>query len=107
MSDSHTHDREIRGRIRLFFPPITIALVCIPLVFQLIPRNRVYGFRTSTTMASDAAWYPANQTGGLVFVGACLLWMVAAAYAPRRAVGVIGMVLLLLALFVWYLVSAA
>ena len=52
-----------RARLRLFFPPITMILVSIPLILNLIPRNSIYGFRTHEAMASDAAWYPANRIG--------------------------------------------
>jgi hypothetical protein len=46
-----TEDAEARARIRLFFPPATIALICVPFVFGLIPRNRWYGVRVRDAMA--------------------------------------------------------
>lgn len=93
---------EARARLRLFFPPITIILVSIPLILNMIPRNNIYGFRTHEAMASDAAWYPANRIGGVALVGASLIWLVAATYAPRRYVTAIGVaaVLLIIALLV-------
>jgi SdpI/YhfL family protein len=80
----------MRARIRLFFPPLTVILVCIPLVFGLIPRNPWYGVRVREAMASDAAWYAVNRVGAIALIGACLIWLVAAAYAPRRYVKLIG-----------------
>jgi hypothetical protein len=91
-------ETEARARIRTFFPPITIILVCIPLLFDLIPRNRWYGVRVREAMASDAAWYPANRLGGIALIGASLIWLVAAAYAPPRYVKAIGVIAILLTL---------
>ena len=95
-----TTDADARARIRLFLPPITIILVCIPLILKMIPRNGLWGVRTHETMVSDAAWYPANQIGGIALVGACLIWIASAIYAPRRYVTPIGVgtVLLVIAL---------
>ena len=93
-----TDEAETRARIRLFFPPITVILVCIPLVFDLIPRNRWYGIRVRETMASDAAWYAANRLGAIALIGASLVWLGAAAYVPRQYVKLIGVAAILLTL---------
>jgi hypothetical protein len=93
-----TADEEARERIRLFFPPITIMLVCLPLLFGLIPRNRWYGVRVREAMTSDAAWYAVNRTGALALIGACLVWVAAATYAPRKYVKAIGVAAVLLTL---------
>ena len=93
-----TDSAEFRARLRLFFPPITLILVSIPLILSLIPRNHIYGFRVREAMASDAAWYPANRIGGIALVCASLIWLAAASYAPRRYVTVIGMAAVLLAI---------
>ena len=97
-----TADAEARARIRLFFPPITIILVCLPLLFDLIPRNRWYGVRVREAMASEAAWYAVNRLGGMALMSACLIWLAAAIYAPRQYVKPIGVgaVLLTLAILV-------
>jgi hypothetical protein len=87
-----------RARIRLFFPPITIILICLPLVFEVIPRNRWYGVRVREAMGSDAAWYAINRLGGLALIGAALAWLCAAAYAPPRYVQPIGIAAIVLTL---------
>jgi uncharacterized membrane protein len=87
---------EARARLRLFFPPITLILVSIPLILKMVPRNQIYGFRTHEAMASDAAWYPANRLGGIALIGASLIWLAAATYAPRRYVTAIGVAAVLL-----------
>jgi len=87
-----------RARIRSFLPPLTIILVCVPLLFDLIPRNPWYGVRVREALASDPAWYAANRLGGVAIIGACAIWLAAAVYAPRRYVKPIGVVAVLLTL---------
>ena len=53
-----------------------IFFLCIPLVFKLIPPNRLYGFRSSLTLSRPDIWYPAN-----VFSGLCMMVAVAIATA--------------------------
>ena len=44
-----------------------VALLAIPLVLERIPRNKWFGFRLPSALASDAAWYAANtMLGGLI-----------------------------------------
>lgn len=47
-----------------FLPAAIIGVLEIPLILGLVPRNRLYGVRTSKTLADDHAWYPANRVGG-------------------------------------------
>lgn len=49
-----------------------IALLGLPLVGKLIPRNPVYGFRAAALVQSDKVWYKVNRVygGGLVLSGA-------------------------------------
>ena len=97
-----TDEAEARARIRLFLPPITMILVCIPLVFDLIPRNGWYGIRVREAMASDAAWYAANRVGSIALIGAELIWLGVAVYAPRKYVKPIGVVVMLLTLAILF-----
>jgi len=93
-------DAEARAQIRQFMPPLMIIFVSLPLVFGLIPRNGFYGIRVREAFASDASWYAINRLGSIALVGACLVWMAAAAYAPRRFVKLIGIAAILLTLAV-------
>ena len=93
-----TSDGDTRARIRLFFAPITIILVSVPLLFDLIPPNSWYGVRVREAYASDAAWYAINRRGSLAIIGACLVWLVAATYAAPKYVAAIGTGLILLTL---------
>lgn len=93
-----TSDAEFRARVRQFLPPLTMIVVCLPLVLRLVPRNRLYGFRVREAMQSDASWYAVNQLGGVVLIVAALIWLAAAGYAPRRFVKAIGVIVVGLAL---------
>lgn len=55
---------------------VLLMLVSVPLIFRLVPRNGLYGFRTPTTLASDAIWYPANQVCGVTMLAAGVVWFV-------------------------------
>jgi len=78
--------------------PLMIIFVSVPLVLGLIPRNGFYGIRVREAFASDASWYAINRTGSLALIGACAVWMAAAAYAPRRFVKPIGVAAIVLTL---------
>ncbi|MGA8809480.1 MAG: SdpI family protein [Thermoanaerobaculia bacterium] len=49
-------------------PAAIFFVLSLPLVLGLIPRNRLYGFRTARTMASDATWFRVNR-----FAGICIM----------------------------------
>jgi hypothetical protein len=93
-----TSDADERARIRQFFPPLGIIVLCLPLMFRMIPRNALYGIRVREAFQSEADWYAINELGAAALIGACLVWLAAAAYAPRRFVKPIGIVAVLLAL---------
>lgn len=44
--------------------PVLTALLSLPLALRLIGPNPVYGYRTSTSMASPELWYKANAYAG-------------------------------------------
>jgi hypothetical protein len=53
-----------RRRTRLIASCVLLVIVSIPLMFRVVPRNGVYGFRNSATMSSPAIWYSANAFMG-------------------------------------------
>jgi uncharacterized membrane protein len=80
-----------------FTAPIVIIFVSIPMIFGLIPRNGFYGFRTPTTLRSDAVWYPANKMAGILFTVAGVIWLLLAIFLPESPNNVIGVGLLFVA----------
>jgi uncharacterized membrane protein len=57
--------------------------VSLPLIYQLVPRNRLYGFRTPYTMSSDQVWYRANKICGIALFVSGILWLVLAVVLPN------------------------
>ena len=53
----------------------------LPLQYELVPRNGIYGLRTSLSRQGDAEWYAANRTAGRVLAlwGAALIALAAIA----------------------------
>jgi uncharacterized membrane protein len=45
-------------------PALILFVVAVPLAIGVIPRNRLYGFRTRRTLADDAVWYAVNRFAG-------------------------------------------
>jgi uncharacterized membrane protein len=60
-----------------------LCLLAIPLIRRRIPRNGLYGFRVSRTMASDAVWYQTNEFAGkrLLAVGLVIVVVSVVLYA--------------------------
>jgi uncharacterized membrane protein len=79
------------------FPPILIILVSVPLIFEWIPRNGLYGFRTPRTLESDAVWYPANKNAGILFTSAGVMWLLVAIFVPGWPVQIVGVGLVIVA----------
>jgi hypothetical protein len=50
--------------------PALMVGLGIPLALKLVPPNRFYGFRTSTTFSSLDAWYQINFATGLAMIAA-------------------------------------
>ena len=63
--------------------PLLIVVLCIPLILQKIPRNRLYGFRTCYTLSSDEVWYRANKICGVALTIAGAAWLLAGLMLPR------------------------
>ena len=41
-----------------------IAVASIPMALKMVPPNRLYGFRTPSTLSNQALWYRANTFAG-------------------------------------------
>lgn len=44
---------------------IVFMLVSIPTIFQLVPPNGHWGFRTAKTFSDERIWYAANRASGI------------------------------------------
>jgi uncharacterized membrane protein len=74
-----------------------LNLVSVPLIFEWIPRNGFYGFRTPRTLESDAVWYPANKTAGILLTVVGVIWLLLAVFLPGWPNEIIGVALLIVA----------
>lgn len=54
---------KILGASNIFVALLVIA-ISIPLVYNKIPMNRVYGVRFKQSFASEETWYKINAYGG-------------------------------------------
>jgi uncharacterized membrane protein len=68
-----------------FVPAILIALVSVPLILGLVPRNRFYGVRTRQTLGDDRIWYPANRLGGWMLLASSGLYLLISTVVPYEA----------------------
>ena len=89
-------------------PALLLFLVSVPLVVGLIPRNRLYGFRTKKTLSDDGIWYRVNRLAGFAVMIASVVYGAVAANWPydRAAPDNFSIWLLHLAAFAGSLVVA-
>lgn len=83
--------------------PVLIVL-SVPLILRWVPRNRFYGLRIPATCANESVWYDANAVSGrhMLLLG---VFMVALEFVlpsairivTLRAIGIVGMVVILVA----------
>lgn len=55
------------------FSNLLIIAVSIPLIYEMVPMNRLYGFRFKKSYESEENWYRVNKYGGKQL----LLWGIA------------------------------
>ncbi len=71
-----------------FFVPACIMLfLALPLILGLIPPNRFYGVRTSTTVTDKRRWFDANRYAGWTLLGSSLFYLAIAALWPSKSAG--------------------
>jgi uncharacterized membrane protein len=87
--------------------PILIMILSIPMIFGLVPPNRLYGFRTPKTLSSDQVWYPANRAAGIALLVAGAGWLGARFVVQQEMLLVtgLGMLGVAVAYMFWYLRS--
>ena len=58
------------GAITFLVPCALIAVLSVPLMFDFVPPNRLYGLRTRQTLANRELWYRANHFTGYALFAA-------------------------------------
>ena len=66
-------------------PALILFIIAVPLALGVIPRNRLYGFRTRRTLADDVTWFRVNRFAGFgVMIASAIYCAVAAANPYNR-----------------------
>ena len=55
-------------------PAVVIFISSIPIALGMVPRNRLYGFRTKRTLADDATWLRVNRFAGIAIMIASVMY---------------------------------
>jgi len=55
-------------------PAVVMFISSIPLAVGMVPRNRLYGFRTKKTLADDATWLRVNRFAGVAIMIASVMY---------------------------------
>jgi hypothetical protein len=63
-------------------PALLFFIVALPLVFGVIPPNRLYGFRTKKTLSNADIWYAVNRFAGIAIMLASTVYASAAGTWP-------------------------
>jgi uncharacterized membrane protein len=61
------------------------AVLSLPLIFKLVPRNHYYGIRIRKAFVSDRNWNSINSLGGILIFGCGLLLVVFAHFTRDLA----------------------
>lgn len=68
-------------------PAVLFLVLALPLIFGVIPPNRLYGVRTRQTLANPEMWYRTNRAAGMALVVSGLIYLVVAAVFPSHVAG--------------------
>jgi len=55
----------------IFAMNFLLAVLSIPFLWNLVPRNRFYGFRVPATLRDDQVWYSMNHRVARVMIPVC------------------------------------
>ncbi len=63
-------------------PSAIFFILSLPLILRFVPRNRIYGIRTSKTISDELVWYRANRYGGWMVLLSSLFYFLVALLFP-------------------------
>ena len=88
------------GPISMFVPATLIAILALPLALNLVPPNRIYGYRTRSTLANRELWFRINRVAGLTLIAGSAVALSIYLYDPELASGrsLVGVLVLILPL---------
>jgi uncharacterized membrane protein len=71
----------------MFVPATLLAILALPLAMAVVPPNRIYGYRTTRTLADREVWFRANRVAGLAVIVASAVALSVYLYEPELASG--------------------
>jgi uncharacterized membrane protein len=99
----------VSSAISFLVPCAIIAVASVPLMLNVVPPNRVYGFRTQQTLTNRELWFRANRFAGCALFIASGTSAAAFAVHPEYALGLspMGLVVFLVPLIAALVASFA
>jgi hypothetical protein len=80
---------------------LPLIVLCLPLAFGLVPRNRFYGLRVPAALRSDPVWYAANSSAarqavalGMLMVALEFMLPAATRISTLRWLAIVGLLLI-------------
>ncbi len=67
---------------------VLLIAISLPLIYDKVPPNGFYGFRTPRTMSDPNVWYPANRVAGrnLAVAGSIVATTALVVFALQRSI---------------------
>ena len=71
----------------IFLFGVLLAVLSVPFVFGLVPRNRYFGFRVPPTLHDDEVWYVTNRRVAYEMIALGVVLAASAIVASERGFG--------------------
>ena len=67
---------------------LLLVALCVPMMYDKIPPNSFYGFRTPRTLSDPNIWYPANRVAGrnLALAGLIVIITALVVFAMQKGI---------------------
>ena len=87
---------------------LLITVVALPMMYDKIPPNNFYGFRTPRTLSDPNVWYPANRVAGrnLAIAGVIVVTTALLVFVMQKSIPLRTASLILLTVSVAALIGA-
>jgi uncharacterized membrane protein len=67
---------------------VFLIAISLPMIYDKVPPNGFYGFRTPRTMSNPNLWYPANRVAGrnMVLAGLIVIITALVVFAMQKSI---------------------
>jgi uncharacterized membrane protein len=98
------------GYVTLIYGSMGLLLtaLALPMIYDKIPPNKFYGFRTPRTLSDPNVWYPANRVAGrdLAVAGVIVATTALVVFAMQKSISLRTASLILPAIAMTVLIGA-